>query len=181
MADAQWYYTRGGQQAGPVSPEQLRQMAAVGQVAPTELVWREGMANWQPLASVPEFGAAPAAAPVPPATPYGQPYQQPGGSYPPQGYQRMGYAPAGQSYKGMSIAALVLGLVGLLCGGVILGIIAIVLGTIAMNGMKRTGNVEGKGMALVGVILGIIDIVAGAVFAMYWIGNMHHAVRPHGF
>ena len=61
------------------------------------------------------------------------------------------------------------------------GVIAIILGSVAMNGMKRTGNMQGRGMALAGLILGIIDIVSGAAIAMVWIHNMHHAVRPHGF
>ena len=47
MAD-QWYYSHRGQQVGPVSPEQLRQAAAVGQLQRTDLVWKQGMAAWVP-------------------------------------------------------------------------------------------------------------------------------------
>src|ERR1041385_5392492 len=47
-----FYYSLNGQQQGPVSEDQLRQMVATGTLTPDTLVWREGMAEWQPLASV---------------------------------------------------------------------------------------------------------------------------------
>lgn len=43
-----WLYGRSGQQTGPVSTEQLRQLVASGQVEPTDLIWKEGMASWVP-------------------------------------------------------------------------------------------------------------------------------------
>ena len=42
----QWYYAHQGQRAGPVSPEQLRQAAATGQLLKTDQVWKKGMAGW---------------------------------------------------------------------------------------------------------------------------------------
>lgn len=47
-----FYYSLNGQQQGPVSEDELRQMVATGVLTPDTLVWREGMAEWQPLASV---------------------------------------------------------------------------------------------------------------------------------
>jgi PPM family protein phosphatase len=41
MADS-WYYTHAGSSQGPVSHEQLKQLAAAGNLAPTDLVWPEG-------------------------------------------------------------------------------------------------------------------------------------------
>lgn len=43
---SQWYYSKGGQREGPVPSEQLKELAASGQLAPTDLVWKEGMAQW---------------------------------------------------------------------------------------------------------------------------------------
>ena len=43
----QWYYAKGGQQLGPVNAEGLKQLAAAGQLQPSDLVWREGMAAWR--------------------------------------------------------------------------------------------------------------------------------------
>jgi protein phosphatase len=37
-----WYYTLGGQTFGPVTGEGLMQLAAVGRLAPTDLIWPEG-------------------------------------------------------------------------------------------------------------------------------------------
>ena len=52
MAEIQWFYARGGEQMGPVSPAGLRQIAQAGAIAAGDLVWREGMAEWAPAGSV---------------------------------------------------------------------------------------------------------------------------------
>ena len=54
-ADAKWYYSRGGAQLGPVDQSTLRMMAVSGQLSPEDLVWSEGMGNWQPATSVPSL------------------------------------------------------------------------------------------------------------------------------
>jgi hypothetical protein len=41
-----WYYTRGDANVGPVSTLELKQLASSGQLAPTDLVWKEGMSAW---------------------------------------------------------------------------------------------------------------------------------------
>jgi hypothetical protein len=67
---AEWYYTSGGQELGPVSGRELKEIASAGRIQPTDEVWREGMANWQSAASVKGlFPAEPAAAaqPQPPS------------------------------------------------------------------------------------------------------------------
>jgi len=43
---SQWYYSKNGQRQGPVSSEQLRQLAASGQLQPSDSVWKEGMSQW---------------------------------------------------------------------------------------------------------------------------------------
>jgi hypothetical protein len=53
MAITQWHYTINGQPAAvPVSAAQLKQLAASGQLKPTDLVWQEGMVEWAPAGSV---------------------------------------------------------------------------------------------------------------------------------
>ncbi|MBY0460030.1 MAG: DUF4339 domain-containing protein, partial [Gemmataceae bacterium] len=42
----EWYYTTGGQQAGPVSWDDLRALAAQRKIAPGDHVWKEGMPEW---------------------------------------------------------------------------------------------------------------------------------------
>src|SRR6185437_4601686 len=61
MAD--WYYARDGQQAGPVQFAELQAMAARGQLAASDLVWTEGLTQWQPAWQVQELFPAAGASP----------------------------------------------------------------------------------------------------------------------
>ena len=47
-----WYYVRESEQAGPVSLAQLQELAAKGELGPSDLVLREGTAEWAPVGSV---------------------------------------------------------------------------------------------------------------------------------
>ncbi len=60
-----WYYVEAGKQAGPVTDEQLQQLIRNGTVRADTLVWREGMANWQPYAQVNPGAVAVASGAVP--------------------------------------------------------------------------------------------------------------------
>jgi hypothetical protein len=80
---ANWFLQQGEQRLGPMPVEALRDMAANGQVAATDLVWTDGMASWQPASSQPWFqtGVAPYQPPYAPPPVFGQPaqpYVQPG-------------------------------------------------------------------------------------------------------
>jgi uncharacterized RDD family membrane protein YckC len=59
-----WYYVDAGKQAGPVDDTQLQQLAGSGAIQPETLIWREGMANWQPYREV--AGASPTMPSAPP-------------------------------------------------------------------------------------------------------------------
>jgi hypothetical protein len=50
---AQWYYGQAGEQLGPVSGLELNAKLRGKEVAPTVLVWRQGMAQWVPVVAVP--------------------------------------------------------------------------------------------------------------------------------
>src|SRR5437763_12943351 len=43
---AEWYYTTNQQQMGPVSWDELRQLARSGLLKPNDMVWSDGMAEW---------------------------------------------------------------------------------------------------------------------------------------
>ena len=58
---AEWYYTTNKKQMGPVSWDELRQLAGNGLLKPTDLVWTEGMAEWVRAAAQDGLFAAPAA------------------------------------------------------------------------------------------------------------------------
>jgi uncharacterized RDD family membrane protein YckC len=89
MADELWYFAKAGKQLGPVDLATLQSMAGSRELLPNDLVWTEGMANWQPaggLAPIFPLNApvnAPATGPAsggfapPPAGPFPTPYYNP--------------------------------------------------------------------------------------------------------
>jgi len=89
----QWYYSKNGTQLGPVEEDELRAKLASGEIFAADLVWRDGMPDWQAAAKVAEFasltalsGATP---PLPPqsggviGSPYTSPASQPPTAYGP--------------------------------------------------------------------------------------------------
>lgn len=64
-----WYYLKDGEQKGPLDDEALLDAVGNGTIAHTDLIWCEGMGDWQPAAELMEFeeaegDAAAAAAPA---------------------------------------------------------------------------------------------------------------------
>lgn len=47
-----WYYAKNGERQGPISEASLRSMLVTGEIAQTDLVWREGMPDWLPAGEV---------------------------------------------------------------------------------------------------------------------------------
>lgn len=65
-------------QLGPVAEEELLAKSKSGEVAATDLIWKEGMSDWKPLGQVPEFQGSSPMAMTPPPTQMGSvPMQQP--------------------------------------------------------------------------------------------------------
>lgn len=53
-ADGAWYFSRDGQQSGPLTYADLKEKADEGVLKPrTDLVWKEGMADWVPIGEIP--------------------------------------------------------------------------------------------------------------------------------
>jgi hypothetical protein len=52
VAEERWHYEYQGERRGPVSSEEIAQLAASGQIQPNSLVWKRGMAEWSPAAQV---------------------------------------------------------------------------------------------------------------------------------
>jgi len=85
---AQWYYGRKGQQLGPITEAQLRQLAASGQLLQTDSVWKKGMAQWVKAGQIKEL-FPPVAKPLPQtastpravATPQSSPPQDQGSDF----------------------------------------------------------------------------------------------------
>ena len=68
---SEWYYAHEGQQLGPVPASELQRLISSGALdAKTCLVWKEGMADWQAAATIPEvMPPPPDAAPTMAGTP----------------------------------------------------------------------------------------------------------------
>lgn len=120
---------------------------------------------------VPAFEAPVPMAPQPPAyppsaipqrfqNPYGQPYpqqmpiQQPYG-YPPQQFQPQAYGQmptkSGKSFQSLALTAFILSF--------LVAIVGLVLGIVALNGMKESGNTEGKGLATAAIWISVLTMV----------------------
>lgn len=86
-----WYYIHQGVQYGPLTWEQVQQAVVAGRLAPGDLIWRQGMAQWVEAQRVPELvglfrsvpvptaRTAPAAIPSRSTLPTGFPAPRPGG------------------------------------------------------------------------------------------------------
>jgi len=61
-----WFYVQNGSQIGPVPVAQFDDLVRSGRITPQTLVWREGLANWQPFGLI---SATPSSLPSPPAPP----------------------------------------------------------------------------------------------------------------
>lgn len=65
---AAYHVAVNGQATGPYSVDILRQMIAGGQLQPSSLIWKQGMANWEQVQNVAEF-ASMFPTPMPPIPP----------------------------------------------------------------------------------------------------------------
>lgn len=150
---SQWFYSKNGQQLGPVDEAQLRQMFAQGMLIPSELIWTEGMAQWEAASTVfPDLHS-----PFPPTTPSNVfPYAGPA------------VPDDSSSQKTLAILAIVFGVIGIACCPILFGVGGIVCGAVAV---KKNGR--HRDLAKVGLIIAIVGTVAGMIIgAVVAINNM---------
>lgn len=156
MGDVNWYYAVNGQRQGPVAFQQLQQLAATGRLTGVDLVWCEGMADWQAAGTINGIMPPPQAPPPPQGPPPGVHYY---GGYPQAPVQYHSPQAMGPSYNGMAIAGFVLSFLFPLLG--------LIFSLVALNGMKQNRNDEGKGLATAGLIISIVLLSLGC---LYFIG-----------
>lgn len=90
---SQWYYRHGERTEGPVPTEDILRLLRTGTLGQQTLLWREGLAQWQPLSTLRhELGLGPALPPAPP---------------PPAVATAAARAPARRGLSGCAIAAIV--------------------------------------------------------------------------
>jgi hypothetical protein len=64
-----YHIAKDGKQTGPIDEETVRQQIATGTLHQSDLCWREGMADWQPIGTLPNFAVKTAAPPPFPVRP----------------------------------------------------------------------------------------------------------------
>ncbi len=150
------HVNRGATSLGVFSEEEVREGLGTGRFAPTDIGWREGMANWQPLSQFPEFAAA---APMAP---------------PPQTGAISITAPSQPAVAGatepLAIWSFVLGVLSLLCCGFILGIPAVICGHLALSKFQKEPQLQGKGFATAGLIIGYVAIAFWLIYVVFFGG-----------
>jgi GYF domain 2 len=62
--NADWFYSVGDSRQGPVTEDALKQLVTEGRLQPTDLVWKDGMADWVEARTVPAFFPAPRVEPL---------------------------------------------------------------------------------------------------------------------
>ncbi len=172
----------GQNQEGPLSLDEIHARFAAGHLPPGTLAWREGLANWSPIADIPELRdllLAPQVAPQPAAQPatYAPPEAVP---QPVQPFRT--FAPpqqpgplvnplqAGQP-DGLAIASLILGCISIVSSCAQLcslpfSITGIALGCMSKTktGVRTAGIITssiGLGLAIVWLIVGVLASLAG--------------------
>ncbi len=143
-----WYYAINHQQQGPVTEAQLHALAKDGVVTPDTLVWREGLANWQPWRTV----GGPGMPPVP-AEPAVASATAPQPARP---------ATAEFEYAGFWIRLCAKFIDGLIVG-IPIGIL-VAIGVAASGGFKRSGP-ESFGLLL--LVNGVAQLVAMVLSVSY--------------
>jgi hypothetical protein len=93
-----WYYAKNGAQQGPLPTEELKTRIAMGEVSPTDLAWREGMADWLPVGQIAELKNQPTPAEVPDFAP-----SSPVSAASPSPYSSPSVAPASAASNGQAI------------------------------------------------------------------------------
>ena len=163
----EWFYAKHGKQEGPIELATLRAKYRSGEIAATDLVWKEGMPEWVAANTVPELTAEEqgGASSEAPSTTGGESQQQVTGgqvlSQPASG-AAVGMVPP---TPGLAIASLVCGILSVVfacCYGLCLlpGIAAVICGHMQMKKYKESTDVEvGKGLVIAGLITGYIGIL----------------------
>src|SRR6266487_1880582 len=137
------HVNRGATILGAFSEEEVREALRTGRFVASDLGWREGMANWQPLSQFPELAGAVPATPPPPTSAVSSPS-------------------VAAKTEPLAIISLILSGVGL-PGSVLSGIAGVISGHSALSRIREKADLRGRGLALAGVITGYIAVVLGVV------------------
>jgi hypothetical protein len=150
-----WMVIADGQRLGPVAHEELVSWARAGRLKATDLVWREGFAQWVPAAKATDITSlVPVLAQTGPADLGDDAVMR-------------ALLPVGRSAW-----AIVAGYLGLFSVLVVPAPLAILAGAIAVRQIRRNPKLHGMGRAVFGIVMGILG---SAVLAFIIFGSFKYA------
>jgi hypothetical protein len=138
---------------GPVTAAQLRQWMAEGRVHPASLIQLEGIADWKPLSSFPEF-AVPPAMHMPP--------------------------PVREKSNDMALWALICGILANLCCclSTLFGVLGLILSIIVLTRREDYPGENHRQLALIGLVLSIIGLLWHCLLPFFFVvpgaWGVHH-------
>jgi uncharacterized RDD family membrane protein YckC len=169
-----WYYADNGRQVGPIEEPALDELVHAGVVRDDTLVWREGMANWQPHSAVRGSRTAQPLPPVPPApAAAGNAYcSECGRPFPPDQLLNLGTASVcaqckpiylqrvregGQAIGARRYAGFWIRFVALIIDGIILGVVNFIV-TIPFGILTAGAALSGDPTTLISAGLGLLGM-----------------------
>ena len=144
---SEWYYSHDGARHGPVSTDQLKDLAATGRLRPDDLVWKEGMENWTPAGKV--LGLLPSVPAGPPPLPVRD-------AAPPTA-RAVGESPALKDAQSKKLAA---GICGILVGS--LGVHKFVIGNTTAGLIMLLVTLLTCGFG--GIVMHTIGLIEGIIY-----------------
>jgi len=190
-----WHYVEQGQQAGPVSDEQLAELVRTGKINADTLVWHAGMEDWLPYGQVKSV-TEPAGVRVPAAATASRAESDKateavcnecGKIFPIDEMIRHGnvricanckpvfmqkLAEGAQINTGeLNYAGILTRFAAVFLDGLILGVINIVIGLVAGLSAAQAAGVQPKGVAAVQIVLFAIQMAIGVSYETIMIGK----------
>jgi hypothetical protein len=173
----QWYYAKDDEKRGPVTGARLRELAAAGELSPSDLIWQDGMAEWATALDMeglfPEGVLPP---PLPAAEAGPPPLPRPASA---SRERRADERTRGQrateglddENTGVATAALVLGIASLVAWiipiiGFPVSITAVVCGSKGLRTQSRSMATGGLVTGIVGLCLSMLNSLLGAIEGM---------------
>ncbi|MCP5534702.1 MAG: DUF4339 domain-containing protein [Akkermansiaceae bacterium] len=191
MSDIQyWHYLdTAGQQQGPITADQLQQLAATGQITAQTNVWTEGMAEWLPATQVEGLIPAQPVVAQPVVVPQAQPVvAQAVNPYAPSVATQAAVPQQGGNYPIPLVNKVSFGLyAGCLIGGFVLYLIAMIQIAASSptaeemaNNPNALDNGGGIGLGMLLLVVGMIALLVGAVIQFIAIYRIWSILRPGG-
>lgn len=187
----QWYYSKNGNQLGPISAEEIKSKLSTGEIGSADLVWKDGMADWVPASQVGELRSLVSSPTLATESSPGAPVSTQSPYSPPISVQGSAVGPGGVVLTptcGKATTAMTLGICGLvfaLCcplAGIVLGILAIVFGNqakqqIAVTPLWANDLGKAKNAVVMGWIAIPLAVVIGiaSVVLQFGMSSMQHS------